>query len=210
MPKNPLNVTEYLEIGCGRCPKGSTPDCKVHNWVPILKELRSTIQKTDAVEEIKWHVPCYTHKGKNIFILSAFKGYVSVEFMKGKLFKDNQKKLIQRTENSQSSRYLKFETIEEAKKSKQLLIDYIKEAIEIEESGQKIVLKKLEDYEVPFELTSEFKKDKKFAEAFEKLTPGRKRSYLLHFNGAKQSETKVNRIIKSKGNVFKGKGYNER
>jgi len=210
MPKHPVTVSEYLDIGCGRCPKGSTPDCKVHNWTTILKELRNTINKTDAVEEIKWHVPCYTYKGKNIFILSAFKDYVSIEFMKGKLFKDSQKKLIQRTENSQSSRYLKFETLEQAIESKQLLIDYIKEAIEIEDSGKKIVLKKLEDYEIPSELTLEFKKDNKFAEAFEKLTPGRKRSYLLHFNGAKHSETKVNRILKSKDNIFKGKGFNER
>jgi len=210
MPKHPVTVTEYLEIGCGRCSKGSTPECKVHNWIEILKELRNTISKTNAVEEIKWHVPCYTYNGKNIFILSAFKDYVSIEFMKGKLFKDTQNKLNQRTENSQSSRYLKFVTLSEAKQSKKLIIDYIKEAIDIEDSGKKVILKKLEDYEVPSELLFEFKKDKKFAEAFEQLTPGRKRSYLLHFNGAKQSETKMNRIIKSKENVFKGKGFNER
>ena len=210
MPKHPVTVSEYLEIGCGRCPKGSTPDCKVHNWTTILKELRSTINKTDAVEEIKWHVPCYTYKGKNIFILSAFKDYVSIEFMKGKLFKDTYKKLIQRTENSQSSRYLKFETLDEAKQSKKLIIEYINEAIQIEDSGKKVTLKKLEDYEIPSELTLAFSKDKQFAEAFERLTPGRKRSYLLHFNAAKQSETKVNRIEKSKESIFKGKGFNER
>jgi uncharacterized protein YdeI (YjbR/CyaY-like superfamily) len=59
-------------------------------------------------------------------------------------------------------------------------------------------------------LKEKLEKDPRFKKAFEALTPGRQRSYLYHFAGAKQSATRAARIEKAMPAIFAGRGFLER
>ncbi|MEL7435257.1 MAG: YdeI/OmpD-associated family protein [Chloroflexota bacterium] len=212
MPKNPANVDQYLTIGCGRCPLGSTPECKVHNFEPELKALREILLGSDLVEEIKWSVPCYTHDGANVLLLTAFKDYCCLSFFKGALMNDPDDLLIQPTANTQASRLIRFEAGDAQKIANMTdtLIAYLNEAIRVEEAGLEYEYKSTEQYDIPDELIAKFEDDPQFQAAFEALTPGRQRGYLLHFSGAKKSETRIRRIEKHMPNIFEGIGLHDR
>lgn len=200
------NVEKYFVDGCGRCPLGGTPQCKVNFWIKELEKLRKIILDTGLHENIKWGVPCYTHLNKNILILAAFKDHCSISFFKGALIRDDQKLLEAIGENTQTSKSFKFTNIKEIKKLELFIKSYIFEAIEIEKSGVKIKTSKLEDLEFPKELSQYFKKNKDLETAFLKLTPGKQKGYVLHINQAKQSSTRVSRIEKCIPKIMKGKG----
>lgn len=203
------SVENYFIEGCGRCPLGSTPDCKVHRWTQELVLLREMILSTDLVEECKWGVPCYTYNKKNVLILSAFKDYCSVSFFKGSLLKDRKKLLDSPGKNSQAARLFKFTDVDQIKSIESEIMDYIKEAIEIEEAGLKIDFKKATD-PIPEELKNKFHEDPMFKSAFESLTPGRQRGYLIYFSAPKQSTTRINRIEKCIGKIQNGEGLHDK
>jgi uncharacterized protein YdeI (YjbR/CyaY-like superfamily) len=104
---------------------------------------------------------------------------------------------------------MKFTSVQDIKKAKPLIVDYIKQALEIERTGKKVVFKK-DDDPIPEELTAVFKKQPELKTAFYALTPGRRRGYLLHFNQAKQSATRESRIQKCIPNIMQGKGLQDR
>lgn len=202
-------IAEFLDIGCGRCPLVGTPKCKVKTWNAELRALRDIILKIDVTEDRKWGVPCYTDNGKNILLLSALKDSATISFLKGSLINDTHDLLLAPGKNSQSARYMKFTSEQEIKKAKPIIVDYIKQALEIERTGKKVAFKK-DDDPIPEELSIAFKKQSELKTAFYALTPGRRRGYLLHFNQAKQSATRESRIQKCIPNIMKGKGLQER
>lgn len=202
-------IAEFFDIGCGRCSLVGTPKCKVKTWNEELHELREIILKNDITEERKWGVPCYTDNGKNIILLSALKDSATLSFLKGSLIDDVHGLLIAPGKNSQSARYMKFTSVKEIKNAKPIIVDYIKQAIEIERTGKKVVFKK-EDDPISEELSIAFKKQPELKTAFYALTPGRRRGYLLHFNQAKQSATRESRIQKCIPLILEGKGFQER
>ncbi|MBL7776807.1 MAG: YdeI/OmpD-associated family protein [Chitinophagales bacterium] len=205
----PKNADDYFANGCGRCPLGGTADCKVHFWEKELRVLRNAVLETGLVEELKWGVACYTHQKKNILILSAFKNYCSVSFFKGALLQDEHGILTKQGENSEAGRLIKFTNLKEVEKLLPLLKPYIYEAIEVEKSGAKVVSKKIEDYPQPDELKAIFKTNPALKKAFQALTPGRQRGYLLHFSQAKQSSTRTSRIEKCIPKIMKGLGFHD-
>lgn len=209
MKKENPKVDEYLVRGCGRCSFYDTPKCKVNNWQTELKELRKILLSTDLVEEVKWSFPCYTHDKKNILILSAFKEYCSINFFKGALLKDPKKILELPGENTQSAKILKFINTKEIKKLEPIIRDYIKEAIEIEKSGKKVVFRKVSEEKIPEEFQNRLDKNAKLKTAFESLTPGKQRAYLIYFSQPKQSGTRESRIDKSIQMILAGKGLND-
>lgn len=198
-------VDEYLQKGCGRCEFFNTEFCKVNKWRKVLIEVRKIILQTGLKEELKWSQPCYTFDGKNILILAAFKNFVGLSFFKGVLLKDPKNLLVSPGENSQSVKYLKVTSISEIKKLKSTIINYIKEAIEIEKSGKKIE-KKIE-LKIPEELKQKFIENPKLEKAFYKLTPGRQRAYIIYFSQPKKSETRLARIEKFIDKILNGKGF---
>lgn len=202
-------VEPYFKQGCGRCPYYDTPECKIHNWTTELKKLRSIILDLDLKEELKWSVPCYTNNEKNVILLSAFKEYCAISFFKGTLIKDTKKILLTPGKNSQASRYLKFTNTKEIDKFESTIINYIKQAIEIEKKGHKVEFKKNPE-PVPQELQFKLDKDRNFKKAFEALTPGRQRGYILHFSQPKQSKTRQSRIEKYTPKILAGKGFHDR
>jgi uncharacterized protein YdeI (YjbR/CyaY-like superfamily) len=208
MQTSPL-VDLFFIDGCGRCKLYKTAACKVHTWKLELQALRQIALNIGLTEELKWKQPCYTFNGKNIIIVSAFKESCIINFMKGALLKDTKGILEMPGENSNSSRFIRFTKIERVLELQETILDYIKEAIEIEKSGVKIISKKVEEYPMPEELNQEFESDIAFKNAFYSLTPGRQKSYLIFYSAAKQSATRTSRILKSKDAIFNGKGMNE-
>ncbi|MBI1221036.1 MAG: hypothetical protein GC180_00395 [Bacteroidetes bacterium] len=204
----PANVDAYLEDGCGRCQFGGTPQCKVHRWTEPLQRLRAILHDCRLTEEIKWSIPCYTYQGKNILILAAFREYCAISFFKGSLLQDKHRILERQGENSQSARIMRFYGTEELSKVEEWIRDYIFEAIEVEMSGLKPDVKKV-DLSIPDELQQRFSDMPDLQSAFEALTPGRQKAYIMFFSAPKQLATRYARIDKLIPKIFQGKGPQE-
>ncbi len=202
-------VDNYLINGCGRCPLGRTPDCKVHQWTEELERLRTITRDCGLTEEAKWGVPCYTFQGKNIALISAFKDHCSISFFKGALLRDTKGLLVKSGPNSQAARLLKFTEIEKIKKLEADIKAYIYEAIEVEKAGLRVNFRKNPE-PMPEELKNQFEKDPVLKTAFEALTPGRQRGYILYFSAPKQSKTRNARIEKCIGKILNGEGLHDK
>lgn len=200
-------IDTYLTDGCGRCPLGGTPECKVHNWPNELRYLRSIVLECGLTEELKWGVPCYTYKNANIAIVSAFKDYSSLSFFKGALLKDEEGILVKPGENSQAARLFKFTDVGQIKAIEDTIKAYVYEAVEVEKAGLKIDFKQKDELEYPEELKEKLSSFPALSEAFEALTPGRKRGYIIHFTQPKQSKTRASRIEKCIPKIMEGKGF---
>lgn len=202
-------VDPFFSLGCGRCPLGGTPQCKVHQWQEELQTLRGLLLASGLQEELKWGVPCYTLNGKNVAIISALKEYCAIGFFKGVLLSDPKKMLAAPGENSQSSRLIKISKLQEIIDQKLEIEALIQEAIAVERSGKKVDFTAKHALSYPEELLQVLADDAGFEAAFEALTPGRKRGYILFFSGAKQTATRTSRIHKCMPKIMAGKGLQE-
>jgi uncharacterized protein YdeI (YjbR/CyaY-like superfamily) len=182
---------------------------KEGKWKEAYAELRELALSTKITEDLKWGVPCYTINENNVVLIHGFKDYCALLFHKGALMKDTQKLLIQQTKNVQSARQLRFTSLEDIIAKKKIIITYIKEAIEIEKSGLKVELKKTEEFDMPEEFATLLNEMSELKTAFDKLTPGRQRGYLLYFSQAKQVKTREARIEKYLPKILEGKGLDD-
>lgn len=203
------DINTYFSEGCGRCSLGGTPECKVHTWATELKRLRQLILECGLAEEVKWGSPCYTFQGNNVLLIGAFKEKAVLSFLKGALIKDEAGILDLPGENSQSAKVFKVTKAEQISVHRDLLKAYIYEAIELERSGAKVETKQPTAQDWPAELVQQFTAQPTFKQAFLALTPGRQRGYLMHFNSAKQTKTREDRIQKCMPKIFEGKGLQE-
>lgn len=203
------SVDNYLLEGCGRCPLGGTPDCKVHNWTSELEKLRKIVLECGLSEESKWGAPCYTFRNKNVLMVSALKEYCCISFFKGSVLSDSKNLLVKPGPNSQSVRIFKFKNLNEIIKIESDIKAYILESIEVEKAGLKVPFKKSPE-PVPEELEALFEEDPVVKTAFEALTPGRQRGYILHFSQPKQSRTRVSRINKCVPMILSGIGLHDK
>lgn len=178
-------------------------------WAAEIAEMQRVLAGLDLKLELKWGKPTYTVDGKNIVILQDFKEYFALGFFQGALLKDPKQLLVQ-LGRVQAGRVMKFTNVKEITARAATIKAYVREAIAVEKAGLRVEPKKTEDFAVPEELTARFKKDARFKRAFEALTPGRQRSYLLHFGTAKQSATRAARIEKAMPAIFEGRGFLER
>jgi len=202
-------VDTYLKEGCGRCPLGNTPDCKVNAWRKELKALRAIVLDCGLTEEVKWSVPCYTVNGGNVAMVSALKDYCALSFFKGALLKDPHGLLDKPGKNSQAARLMRFTNVEDITAKKSTIEAYIHQAINVERAGLKVEFKQNPE-PIPDELKEKLKSNPALKVAFENLTPGRQRSYILHISAAKQSSTRISRIDKCIPKIFAGKGFHDR
>lgn len=182
---------------------------KAKSWQSEYNKLREIALGCGLTEELKWGCPCYTYNGSNVVLIHGFKEYCAYLFFKGALLHDENGMLIQQTENVQSSRQIRFTDISEITKSAKVLKAYIYEAIEVEKAGLKVTLKKTKEYDVPEEFQKQLDKKASLKKAFEALTPGRQRAYLLHFSAPKQSKTREARVEKCIPQILAGKGLND-
>lgn len=200
----------YFTDGCGRCHLGGTPGCKVHNWKDEMKLLRTIILDCGLTEDLKWKVPCYTLAGSNILLMSAFKEYCAVSFFKGSLLSDTHGILEKPGENSQATRLIKYTGIREILETESVLKAFIFEAIEAEKAGLKVDFKKAGEYRVPEEFQRKLDELPALKTAYNALTPGRQKGYLLYFSQPKQSKTREARIEKCMERIFQGRGLHDR
>lgn len=202
------SVDNYFIDGCGRCDLGGTPDCKVHRWKGELELLRSIVQECGLTEECKWGVPCYTFQHNNVLVVSALKDYCSISFFKGSLLRDEKGLLTKPGENSQATRLLKFTDMKGIHAFEDDIKHYIFEAVEVEKAGLKVEFKKNPE-PIPEELEAKFEQDPGLKMAFEALTRGRQRGYILYFSQPKQSKTRTSRIEKSIPKILNGEGLHD-
>jgi uncharacterized protein YdeI (YjbR/CyaY-like superfamily) len=183
---------------------------KETQWKRELQALRKIVLATGLNEQLKWGQPCYTtDDDKNVVLIHGFKEYCALLFMKGALIKDEYGILVQQTENVQSGRQIRFTDLREITETADVLTEYIERAIEIEKKGLKVPQKTTAEYKVPEEFQNRLETDAKLKAAFERLTPGRQRGYLLYFAQPKQSKTRESRIDKAIPAIMKGKGLND-
>jgi uncharacterized protein YdeI (YjbR/CyaY-like superfamily) len=177
-------------------------------WQGEMQKLRSILGGCGLDEDLKWGKPCFMFEGRNVAIIQPFKEHCSLMFFKGALLKNNQGLLRSQGENTQSAMRLEFTS--EAQVKKAMVESYVKEAIAVEKQGLTVDFKAKRELELPQELTQILEKNRRLAKAFEALTPGRKRAYVMHFSGAKQSQTRTARIEKVIPMILAGKGMNDR
>ncbi len=178
-------------------------------WQTEIEALRAILAELPLIEECKWGKPCFTRDGKNIVILQGFKDYFALGFFQGALLRDPRKLLVQLGQ-TQAGRVMKFASAKEIAAKASTIKSYVREAIAVEKAGWRVEKKRTSDFPVPEELKEKFRKEPRFKKAFEALTPGRQRSYLYHFAGAKQSATRAARIERAMPSIFAGRGFLER
>jgi uncharacterized protein YdeI (YjbR/CyaY-like superfamily) len=182
---------------------------KNKQWQGELQKLRGIILDSPLTEEVKWRVPCYTLEGRNIVFLGAFKDSCTLSFVNGALLKDVRGILKKPGEDTQAGRVIRFSGVEEIVGLEPVLSAYIQEAIEVEKSGVKVTLKKITERSIPEELQKKWEEIPGLKTAFQALTPGRQRAYLIHFSSAKQSQTRESRIEKCVKGILAGKGLDD-
>lgn len=182
---------------------------KEKRWQPEVEKLRLVCLVAGLDEEVKWGCPCYTLEGKNIVLIHTFKEYCALLFFKGVLLTDAEGILVQQTENVQVSRQMRFTGMHEVIDRQAVIKAYIAEAIEVERKGLQVEMKKTTDFAMPEEFKYRLDHFPALKTAFEALTPGRQRAYLLHFAQAKQSKTRETRIEKYVPKILEGKGLDD-
>lgn len=193
----------------------SKPDPRVDAFVSRAKAWRGEIRKLRSIlldcgldEALKWGKPCFLFEGKNVAIIQPFKAHCALMFFKGALLRDPHGLLRSQGQNTQSA--LRLEFTSEAEVAPAVVKSYVKQAIAAEKAGLKVDFKAKRKLELPQELTRILQKDRRLAKAFHSLTPGRQRGYVLHFTGAKQSQTRTARIEKCIPGILAGRGLNDR
>ncbi|ARV45339.1 hypothetical protein BCV50_10090 [Bacillus subtilis] len=182
---------------------------KATKWKEEYEKLRNICLDFELTEEFKWKHPCYTFNSKNIVLIHGFKEYCALLFHKGALIKDDHGILIQQTENVQAARQIRFNNVQEIVEMETILKAYIHEAIEVEKAGLEVDFKKDTEYKIPEELQNKFDEIPALKAAFEALTPGRQRAYILYFSQAKQSKTRESRIEKYMEKILNGQGLQD-
>ena len=178
-------------------------------WEETLRKLRAIALDCQLSEELKWGCPCYTLDGGNIALIHVFKDYCALLFFKGALLKDAQRILVQQTKNVQAARQMRFTQLSDVVKLERVVKATILEAIAVEKSGLQVQHKPTAAFEVPEEFNSKLKALPALKKAFDALTPGRQRGYLLHFSSAKQSTTRAARVEKCIERILAGKGLDD-
>jgi uncharacterized protein YdeI (YjbR/CyaY-like superfamily) len=182
---------------------------KAQKWHQEIERLRVIALDCGLTEELKWGCPCYTFGGNNIVLIHVFKEYCAFLFFKGVLLNDAHGILIQQTENVQVARQARFTSIGEIIDLAPILKAYIFEAIEVEKAGLKVELKKTIDFKMVEEFQYKLDKIPALKAAFEALTPGRQKGYLLYFAAAKQAKTREARVEKYIPQILSGKGLED-
>ena len=182
---------------------------KGEKWDKELEKLRMILLDCELTEELKWGVPCYTFQKSNIVLIHVFKEYCAILFFKGALLNDANGILIQQTENVQAARQIRFTNVREIGKMETILKAYIHEAIEVKKAGLKVDFKKTTEFIIPEEFQNKLDKNPALKTAFDALTPGRQRGYILYFSQPKQSKTRESRVEKCMKQILKGKGLND-
>ena len=182
---------------------------KANTWQDEINKLRAIVLSCPLTEELKWGVACYTFQASNVVLIHYFKEYCALLFVKGALLKDPDNILVQQTANVQAARQIRFTSVEQIATMEHAIKAYLQAAIEAEKAGLKMEFKKVTEFDITEELTSKFNEIPALKTAFETLTPGRQRAYLLYFSAPKLSQTREARIEKCTDQILDGLGLDD-
>jgi uncharacterized protein YdeI (YjbR/CyaY-like superfamily) len=183
---------------------------KTKKWRKEFEKLRMIVLDCQLTEELKWGVPCYTFQNKNIVLLHGFKEYCALLFFKGALLRDTNGILITQTKNTQAGHQIRFTSVREIVEMESIVKAHVHEAIEVEKAGVKVNFKKTAEFIIPEEFQNTLNEIHSLKSAFNALTPGRQRAYILYFSAPKQSKTRKSRIEKYLQHIINGKGLHDR
>lgn len=180
-------------------------------WYDALRLLQETLRRSRLEEKLKWGIPVYTLKNKNVVGIAGFKSFVTLWFYQGALLKDTENKLINAQEGkTQALRQWRFESIEEIQAHLPLIEAYVEEAIVNQEQGREIKPQKNKSIEIPPELMEHLEGDVELKSQFEALTLGRRRDYAEYISAAKREQTKKKRLEKILPMIRQGIGLNDK
>lgn len=182
---------------------------QLERWQAELLVLRGILGTFELEEALKWRQPCYAYRGKNLFILGQRKDACVLSIFNGALLEDPEQQLVSPGENSQSMRYLRFESLEELRAREAPTRAFIRAAISARDEGKVLELTQKPGTEVPEELEARLEDTPGLREAFGALPPGKQRGYILHVIGAKQSQTRAARVDKCIPRILAGKGFHD-
>ncbi len=191
-------------------PKVDAYVSRARKWQDETKKLRAILLDCGLGEELKWGKPCYTFEDSNLAIIQGFKDHCSLMFFKGSLLEDTDGVLVRPGENSQAQMRVQFTSVRQIDEMEPVLRALVDQAKAVEQAGMKVDFGERREPELPEELTARLDGDPDLAAAFQALTPGRQRAYILHFSGAKQSKTRAVRIERCVERILAGKGLNDR
>ncbi|MEJ6402003.1 YdeI/OmpD-associated family protein [Yoonia sp. 2307UL14-13] len=203
------DIEDYFIKGCGRCDRFDTPDCSTTRWMQGLSDLRTLCLDVGLDETVKWGHPCYMHAGRNIAIVGLFRGDFRISFFDAALMKDPEGVLEKQGPNTQHADMIRFTDNVQVMKRASVIQAYLQEAMGYARDGIRAP-KNTDVPELPEELVTALDADAKLAEAFQALTPGRQKSYVINLGGAKKAETRIARIVKFRDKIIAGKGAMER
>lgn len=178
-------------------------------WQQEMLYLRQLVLDCGLREEYKWRCPIYCAGKANVVGINGFKDSCVLSFFKGALLSNEAGILTRPGEHSQEFRYVKLTSVEQIAALEPVLRASILEAVEVERLGLKVPVVKPDDLAVPDELQQLFSAETDVKTAFEALTPGRQKAYLIHFADARQSATRVARIQKYLPRIRMGKGMTD-
>jgi uncharacterized protein YdeI (YjbR/CyaY-like superfamily) len=194
-PKNP-QLAKYIE--------------GMRAWRAELEALRPVLLRAGLDEEFKWYKPCYSHGGSNVVIFQPFKELCALLFFKGALLEDPDGALKEQGENTRSALRLEFRAVADVTSATRTIEALVQDAIRVEEAGLSVPKRAAtDDGPYPEELEMLLDADAALRGAWERLTPGRRRGWLLHFNGAKQSKTRLARIERATPRILEGFGMHD-
>jgi uncharacterized protein YdeI (YjbR/CyaY-like superfamily) len=183
---------------------------RLERWRDEFAALRTILADSELTEAFKWNKPCYTHAGKNIVIFQPFNDLCALMFFKGALLSDPKALLREQGDRSRSSLRLEFRSVADVRSMKGALRDLVADAIRVQQAGLRVKSPAPPTHrDYPDELAALMDADPAFRDAFERLTPGRQRGYLLHFNGAKHSATRAARIERVQDRIMEGFGMHD-
>ncbi|SEB51803.1 YdeI family protein [Rhodobacter sp. 24-YEA-8] len=202
-------IEDYFTLGCGRCPRFSTPDCSTRLWAAGLAELRRICRAAGLAEVVKWGHPCYVHADRNIAIIGALRGDFRLSFFNAALMKDPDGVLERQGPNTKHPDMIRFTENTRVTALEPVITAYLREAMGYAEAGLRPP-REVSEIALPDELVEALDADPDLAEAFHALTPGRQKSYAFNLSGAKTSATRIARIEKFRPKILAGKGALDR
>lgn len=188
----------------------------VDDYVDDLDAFRGGVEKLRALllglgleESIKWGAPAYSHNGRLLIGIAAFKNYFALWFHQGALLADEAGVLFNAQEGkTKALRQWRFEAARDVKV--RAVKAYVREAMQLEEEGKRIAPERRRPVTVPPELRAALSKSAPARKAFEALTLGRRREYADYVAEAKRDDTKQKRVAKILPMIRAGKGLNDR
>ncbi|MBS8226169.1 YdeI/OmpD-associated family protein [Vannielia litorea] len=182
---------------------------KLGDWKAEMEAVRAVLLAGPLEETFKWRQACYTWKGTNVCMPGGYGGRVRLSFFRGVLLDDPEGLLVPPGPNSRAARVMEFRSVEEVEAAREAIEAFVAQAVRLVEDGREVDLPP-DDFDLPEELEEALAADDALREAWEALTPGRRRGWALHFGGAKRAETRERRIEKARDAIFGGKGMHDR